>query len=127
MLYEINKVKQDSELLEKKCFADDYFDLVVWRVKADRFIAFELSYNKLKDQHCIRWSKDRGFRHSRVDEGDESPRKNQSPLLLSAGDFPKEKILAKFLLEGTDLESEVFRFVKEKLESYTKKEKQDLR
>jgi hypothetical protein len=100
----------------RRWFVDDYFDVVVWLSPAGEAVALELCYGKPRDERAITWSAGQGYRHFRVDAGEDTPLSNRSPILLPAGAFPRDDLVARFRERAAQLDPEIRDFVIARLE-----------
>ena len=57
---------------------------------------FQLCYDLNKNEHAFTWRKDEGFAHNLIDDGEGTPFKNMTPILVPDGVFPFEHIRKKF-------------------------------
>lgn len=96
MLKEVKNIKQDSEVLNKRWFSDDYFDLIIWEDEKGEIATFQLCYDKNKNEHAFYWVKGKEITHHKVDDGELSGRIKQTPLLLADGEFKILRILKEF-------------------------------
>jgi len=119
MLYEVTNVKQIEGELRRRWFVDDYFDLVVWLDKGNSLSGFQLCYDKYKKQHALTWHKTSGYMHNRVDDGENKPGKYKSaPILISDGQFNKNRVADLFKKASFKLEDQIAGIVYEKIIQY---------
>ncbi len=102
----------------RRWFSDDYFDLIVWLDRDSTFSGFQLCYDIRQSEHALTWTREAGFSHERVDEGDENPAKNRSPILVPDGLFPVQDIIERFFARSGDIDGRVRDFVVDKLRQY---------
>lgn len=95
MLQEVPRTGSDLEP-GRRWFTDEYFDLIVWLSPPATIVTFELCYDRPGAERAVVWSSDRGYRHFRVDAGEDTPMRNLAPILVAGGSFPKAEILARF-------------------------------
>jgi hypothetical protein len=82
LLREISHVRQVPNDYFRRLFANKNLDLVVW-YQADKSIhGFQFTYGHTDRPKVLTWLKDRGFSHARIDDGEESPLANPSPILV---------------------------------------------
>src|SRR6185436_13835548 len=105
MLREISAVLQDQPGLLRRWFQDDYFDLFVWLTPNRLLRAFQLAYERARDERVLEWSGDSGFVHSRVDSGEQLPNSNRTPLLVDGGTCPVRMIAREFDSRSKELEA----------------------
>jgi hypothetical protein len=89
MLQEFRKVRQDKHGF-RRLFADQYFDLYLWYPsRLGRLRGFQLCYDKDRDYHALTWTRDGGYRHESVDDGDCGGGHKLSPVLVPDGAIDK--------------------------------------
>jgi hypothetical protein len=117
MLRPVSPPQADREL-ERRWFADEDFDLVVWLDPAAIPVAFELCYDRQGAERALTWSAERGYGHYRVDTGEDTPTRNLSPILVSDGDFPGERVVGAFTRAAGALDPAIRAFVLERLQGF---------
>lgn len=115
MLREIKAVRQDDPSLVRRWFQDDYFDLFVWLTAAGKVDAFQLGYDRSRDERVLSWSTARGFSHARVDAGEQTPFHSMTPLLVPGASCPIRTLLRELERRGSALEDSVRDFLLSKL------------
>jgi hypothetical protein len=115
MLRELTNVRQVREEPRRRCFADDYFDLIVWVGERGEFIGFQLCYDKFGDEHALTWHKKTGFCHHRVDSGETHRPYKATPILVSDGSFDLANISPLFTERSKTIDEKVARFVLSKI------------
>lgn len=118
MLREITTVRQDAPGLRRRWFQDAYFDLFLWLEPGGEPAAFQLGYDRSADERLLAWHRDIGYRHCRVDSGEDDPFANMTPLLLAGGRFPKFRVVSEFDARSAALDEPLRRFVRAKLVRY---------
>lgn len=103
MLVEFRHVKQEPGG-RRRWFEDDGFELIVWQDAGGAIEGFQICYRALEGERALTWRAPHGFSHACVDTGDETPVKNQTPILLPAGPVPWEEIAATFRAGSNSLE-----------------------
>ncbi len=103
----------------RRWFSDGFFDLIVWIDREAVITGFQLCYDKYGNERAITWSKKRGFSHERVDDGEKSPGKNLSPVLVPDGQCPVQALIARFETESSGIDEAVRIFVSGKLVDYS--------
>ncbi|MCX7820587.1 MAG: hypothetical protein N2258_02810 [Brevinematales bacterium] len=116
MLQEIKDVAQIPGEKRRRWFASPNFDLFVFFDK-DEIVEFQLSYNKRDKEKIVIWTKDNGFSHQAVDDGDHPGKIKRSPIIIPDGIFSKNKVLEDFTREAKNIDKKIADFVKEKLNS----------
>ena len=115
MLQKNRGVRQDDESRERAWLQDDYFDLFVWTGLAGQVVAFQLCYERTGNERVLVWSDAGGFLHRRIDDGEHTPVKNMSPIMVSDGRFAAGGIAAEFDLRSGGLDANVREFVRRKI------------
>jgi hypothetical protein len=115
MLQKIRAARQDNASRERQWFQDDYFDLFVWMNAAGKVLAFQLCYDRLRHERVLAWSEERGFIHRRVDDGEQTPVKNMTPIMVTDGRFAAEDIGAEFDVRGSGMDAAVRDFIRRKI------------
>lgn len=115
MLREIKAVRQDDPTQTRRWFQDDYFDLFVWVTRAGQVSAFQLGYDRSRRERALSWSTTRGFSHSRVDAGEDTPFQSRTPLLVPGGSCPVRTLLRELERRGGALEAPLRDFLLSKL------------
>ena len=118
MLREIRGVRQDDPALNRRWFQDEYFDLWTWEAPDGALVAFQLCYDKRRDERALSWRRDHGFDHLRVDTG----RGELSTAMLQgdAGVFPAIIVSRKLKLAAKVLPDVMRRFIFHKVKAYVK-------
>jgi hypothetical protein len=97
VLREISGVRQDSVEVRRRWFQDDYLDLFVWTDRAGELVAFQLAYDRLRDEHLIEWDHARGYLHRRVDDSPGGVLGIRPAAILTLGKrFPKYRVMTAF-------------------------------
>ena len=119
MLREFIKVRQDP-LFYRRLFTDDYFDLFLWyNSRGGKIIGFQLCYDKDGSYRALTWEPERGFNHTKVDEGDSRPGKRKgSPILVADGIFNKDRIAYRFRVASRHMDRSLADMVYRKLKEY---------
>jgi len=102
---------------DRRWFSDEEFDLIVWTDKDGGVRAFQLCYDRSGEERALTWSREDGYRHHRVDSGDESPLRNRTPILAANGPFHAEQVVERFRAAATHLEAGLCAFILEKLQA----------
>lgn len=99
MLTEHRNVRQEPGQ-RRRWFDDDGMELIVWLDPDGAVNGFQLCH----DQEALTWRRGRGFENGRIDEGDATPLKNQTPIIVPNGEVPWERLIADFSARGARLE-----------------------
>ena len=95
----------------RRWFSDDDFDLIVWFDDAATIVAIQLCYDKSSIERVVTWSPQRGHEHFRVDTGEHTPLRNETPLFVADGPIEKERIVARLLRAAEALDPAIRSFV----------------
>jgi hypothetical protein len=110
VLKEIAAVKQDSRDT-KRWFRDEYFDLYLWQTAAGEIVSLQLCYNRIHNEHILRWSAQEACLHARVDAPQDKPGRAMSAMLVANGVFPAKLVREDFLKAALEIPDEVRDFV----------------
>jgi hypothetical protein len=115
VLREIKHVKQERGAGRRRWFESEGLDLVVWLDARGNVSGFQLCYEIGLGQHALTWRTGRGFAHSSIDTGDDTPLKNESPVLHPAGNAPWPEIVQLFDQHSGTLAPALRRLIRGKL------------
>jgi len=123
MLREFPKVRQIPNEGFRRWFTDDDFDLYIWYADrtAKSITGFQLCYQKKNKQKALTWNRGKGFLHTAIDDGESTPLKNRTPILVADGTFRKNEVLRGFRSAAAAIEPDLARFVAETIEAYPDK------
>ena len=100
MFREIPKVRQEPGR-HRRWFEDDLLNLIVWLDPKGGVEGFQLC----RGSHALTWRGGAGFSQGRVDEGDESPLKNLTPIVVPDATVPWDEMTAEFRARSATLEA----------------------
>lgn len=115
MLQEIKNVRQEPGRGRRRWFESDAFDLVVWLDADSGVEGFQICYDAGRGDRALTWRVDRGFTHSTIDGGDDTPLKNQAPILIRDGEVPWAHLRRVFEERSATLDPALRNLVQEKL------------
>ncbi len=99
MLQEFSTVRQE-QVGFRRLFSDEHFDLYLWfRSRRGRLTGYQLCYDKGSDYHCLTWTRDTGYRHEAVDDGESGGAGGGykgTPILVSDRAFDKAVLAERF-------------------------------
>jgi hypothetical protein len=78
-------------------------------------LAFQLCYDRLRHERVLAWSGERGFIHRRVDDGEQTPVKNMTPIMVADGRFATEYVGAEFDVRGSGMDAAARDFIRRKI------------
>ena len=100
MLTENRNVRQEPGH-HRRWFEGDGLELIVWQDAHTAVDGFQLC----RAGQALTWRRGAGFVHTRVDEGDETPLKNLTPVLVPDGPVPWAELTAQFRAASATLEA----------------------
>lgn len=103
---------------QRRWFADEFFDLIAWLNPDGSIKGFQLCYDKGPAERALTWTREAGYAHNRIDDGEGNPAKNQTPVLVPDGAFASRKILQRFMDACGQIDARISRFVIRKLREY---------
>lgn len=122
MLREISHVQQVPSDYFRRWFADENLDLIVWHKPDQTIYGFQLAYDRSWRHRALTWTEDRGYSHDRIDDGEDSPLANRSPVLSPGDTFEADAVLARFRTSARYLPVKTKIFVRQKIKQYGKRE-----
>jgi hypothetical protein len=118
MLKELKNVSQIPGEPQRRWFADDFFDLIVWYDDQYDVSGFQLCYNKEMDERALTWKRQSSYTHHRVEDGEAKPQRKATPILVADGKFDYKVIADRFIEESKEIDQVVSEFVLEKIRRY---------
>ena len=117
MLKEIAVSSEDNEPA-RRWFTDHDTDLFVWLDEDESIVRFQLCYNKGQSEHALTWTRDQGFSHHAVDDGEEKVMKmKKSPILVQDGRIDYSGVQNLIRDTGRELPAFIYNFVLETLDN----------
>jgi len=116
MLQRIRGVRQDEASRERHWFQDDFFDLFVWTDSSGAVVSFQLCYDRSRHERVLAWNGMGGLIHRRVDDGEQTPLRNRSPIMATDLRFGADGVAAEFDRRGMDLDARMRDFIRRKIE-----------
>jgi hypothetical protein len=116
VLTENRQVKQEPGL-RRRWFEDDGLELIVWYGTAGDVDGFQLCYELADGGHALTWRRETGFARNRVDAGDATPLKNQTPVLTPEAGGSREEVAKRFRARSAGLESSLREMILHHLET----------
>jgi len=105
VLKEYQNVRQEPGR-RRRWFEGEELELIVWETPVGGVEGFQLCYvARDGGGRALTWRPGAGFAHTRVDEGDASPLKNETPVLMPDGAVPWTELTALFSKAGAALET----------------------
>jgi len=102
---------------------DDYFDLIIWYETDGGFYGFQLCYDKLGKERALTWTHKRGFVHTGIDDGEQTPVANCTPILMPDGIFPAALVREQFSIRSAQVDESIRQFVLAKIQEFESRQK----
>ena len=119
MLREVEHVHQVRGEPIRRWFASQELDLIVWYSPAKEITGFQLCYDKGKGEKALTWTREAGFSHRTVDDGESRGGQHKmTPVLLPDGALDKDRVLSVFKRESRRIDPEAVEFVAQSLARY---------
>ena len=115
VLHEIKNVRQERGAGRRRWFESEGLQLVVWLDGEHAITGFQLCYDLGKGEPALTWRAESGFSHHGIDQGNETPLKNQTPILVADGSVPWAEIAQLFGRRAATLEAQLQQFIRAKL------------
>jgi hypothetical protein len=116
MLRELNHPRQNDGDPFRRVFMDEYFELFVWYGDQGEEQGFQLCYDLGDNPRALTYVKGL-YTHAGIDQGEASPLKNLTPMLVVDGAFPKFPVLERFARESVKLDPKLLSYMTEKLKA----------
>ncbi|RME35535.1 MAG: hypothetical protein D6786_01695, partial [Gammaproteobacteria bacterium] len=78
-------------------------DLYLFVTESERVEAFQLCYDKPHRERVLSWQRRSGFRHAAVDDGEQLPFENRSPLIVGDGSWDAVRLRSLFREQAVEL------------------------
>ncbi len=119
MLKEAKHVMQVKGEPRRRWFDDEYFDLIVWFQPGDEIFGFQLCYDREKKPRALTWTKQYGYKHTGIDNGENSwGASKNSPVLVEDGLFDTPSVSRKLEEAAAEMPKEISAFVLEKVKAF---------
>ncbi len=102
-----NKDVRQEPGRKRRWFDAPDIELVVWYDSAVPQTEFQMIYRLPDGERALTWRNRGGFNHCRVDQGDESPFKNKTPILYPDGAVPWSYLEELFRQRAESLEPDL--------------------
>ncbi len=90
-------------------FTSKSMDLIVWQNQAEPLSGFQLTYSLSGEDHVLSWTKDKGYSHEKLDDGEgRAMQYKMTPILVPDGTFLKQPVLDAFRQEISGVNIELF-------------------
>jgi len=109
-------IRKKGNDLARQWTSDDYFDLIVWYNPDGVIYGFQLCYDKLGDERAVTWIAEKGFRHTKIDGGeDDVTTLKKTPILGGSIPFQAEPVTEEFKRRSSNLRQDIRELVLTKL------------
>jgi hypothetical protein len=115
MLRELRNVRQEPGDHFRRWFTDENLEIVVWFDQAGAIFGFQICYDLRSQPRALTWTQKRGFSHAAIDEGDDKPTSNRTPMLVANSSYDAAKLRVSFLASSDGLPSSEKAFIEGKL------------
>jgi hypothetical protein len=113
MLTELSNPRQIPGEGRRRWFRDDFFDLIVWYADDGGLTGFQLCYDKLEHERALTWTRDGGYHHHRIDDGETPGHPKMTPVIVPDGVFDQGPVAERFRAASISIDREVAGFVYE--------------
>lgn len=118
MLKEITNLNETSDNLKRRWFTDSKLDLYVWQDHDGAILEFQFGYNKPDDEYIVRWTRDNGLSHHKIQSGETGPYDmDASPILGEPVNRTPEQARKLFVSNAIKLEHDLYEFIVSKLDN----------
>ena len=104
--------------LDRRWMSDEHFDLIVWYEPDQQIHGFQLCYDKQNHERALTWTRDRGFLHTAIDDGESEPTANRTPILVGNSVFPAQQVRGEFIVRSELLPAEIRELVLARIDDY---------
>jgi len=119
MLKEAPNVNQPKGEPRRRWFDDEYFDLIIWFDKDDSVWGFQLCYDRERKPRALTWTKQYGYKHTGIDNGEHVwGTSKSSPVLVEDGLFDAPSIGGKFESAAAEMPPQLAALVIEKVRAF---------
>jgi hypothetical protein len=114
MLREVRIVQREGEP-RRRWFTARKLELIVWIAADSTVDGFQLCYSRPGSEYGLTWTREGGYRHDRVDDGERNPTKNRSAVLIASRAFDAAELVRRFHESSGHIDPEIRQLVDEKL------------
>jgi hypothetical protein len=118
MLSEIKNVRQVQGEGPRRWFTDEYFDLIVWYDESRTLVGFQLCYDKQVRERALTWTRDHGYQHNRIDQGEVPGHAKMTPVIVADGTFKPDPVTERFRTASREIDQGITTFVLDTLAGY---------
>ncbi len=118
MLTELENVPQHGGR-RRRWFRSAKQEIIVWFSEDDTIWGFQLCYDLDRKEKALTWTRDQGFSHERVDDGEDvGLRHKRTPILVTDGAFEADRVRREFLSIAASVPESIVAFVGARLRQY---------
>ena len=107
----------------RRWLCDDYFDLIVWYENDGSFHGYQLCYDKPCQERSLIWTLKKGFIHTAIDDGEQTPFANRTPIMVPDGAFPSALVKEQFLSRSTRIDPAIRELVVARIQEFASRSK----
>lgn len=111
MLREVTSTGYRPHERQRRWFRSETADLYVWSENGLSTTAFEYCYRDLYKEHRLHWDANSGFRYASIDDGEQSPLRNDTPLVVPNGEYHPELAARHFREQGLGIDGDIYRSI----------------
>ncbi len=104
---------------KRRWFSDRRMDLILWYDAEETLEGFQLCYDKQAGERALTWTRQEGFLHHRVDDGESSPFSfKETPILLEDGAFDASRVRDEFQRRAREVPDGLRQWVLQRIDAY---------
>ena len=115
MLREMRDVRQVPGDRFRRWFTDEALEVVVWYETDGSIYGFQICYDPEGMSRALMWTRGRGFSHAELDDGEDKPSSNRTPILRPSSKYDAALLRKAFLGCAGGLPTAEKAFVESKL------------
>ena len=114
---EVHPTRQVPGEAYRRWFSSAELDLIVWCDSLGAPVAFQLCYDKGREERALTWEPATGLVHSAVDDGESGAgmRYKATPVLEPDGPLDIPRVAARFAASSDELPLDIAAFVRARL------------
>ena len=122
-LTEFANVRQRPGEPRRRWFRSPEEDLIVWYEDDGSLWGFQLCYDRKNLERALTWTKEKGYSHLKVDDGEIEPLTvKRTAILVPDGVFDAGAVLERFHSVSAGLPEDIVQLVGEKIRTYDEKD-----
>ena len=119
VLREFANVRQRPGEPRRRWFHSPEEDLIVWYETDGSLWGFQLCYDRKNLERALTWTKEKGYSHLKVDDGEIEPLTvKRTAILVPDGIFDAKGVLERFLSVSESLPEDIVELVVERIRAY---------